>query len=46
MVSHFSHLDAEAWEEIKERVAHSDIVRRVIDIIDTLRDLDSAISER
>ncbi len=45
MVSHFSHLDAESWEEIKNHVKHSDTVQRVIDTIDILRDLGLVINE-
>lgn len=43
MTSHFTFMPTEDWEKLKSNMVYSDSVKRVIDTIDTLRDMNQAL---
>jgi len=45
MVSHFIYAPAQDWDIIKHSIIYSDSVGRIIETIDTLRDISSALNE-
>lgn len=43
MTSHFTFMPTKDWEMLKSNMKYSDSVKRVIDTIDTLRDMNKAL---